>query len=312
MKDTEKALEFKVGLFVLIGTCFIGAMILKFGLIGQGFTTFYQLDVEFPNGSGLIKNSDVQLSGARIGYVVEKPKVTQLMSSVTVPIMVQSSVKIPREMEFRVGSSGLLGDRFVEIVPTIKFDPKKFDSNDPSQVYSPGEKIIGTQAGGLEALQKKGEEVLDKLKDEIDTLKETTLKINNDFLSNTNQKNLTDTFANLKTTSANFADASKNIKTVVQNAQGAVDSAKQTMETANGAANDLRTTIASARQTLDAAKAVIEKASQGNGLIATLLTNRELADNLKALVANLRQRGVLFYRDAAPPRQTPQAPSRSR
>ncbi len=317
-KDAEKALEFKVGLFVLMGMVCIGAMILKFGLIGQGFTNFYQLVVEFPNGSGLIKNSDVQLAGARIGYVVEKPQVTQLMSSVTVPIMIQSKVKIPRESEFRVGSSGLLGDRFVEIVPTAKFDSSKFDPNDPQQVFAPGDKIAGSQAGGLEALQKKGEEVLDKLKDELDTLKETTVKINQDFLSDQNKTNLTDTIANLKTTSAGFVDVSKDVKTLVQNAQGtmdtakeAMDSAKKTMETANGAATDLRTTISSARQTLDSVNVVIKKASQGDGVIANLLTNRELSDNLKALIANLRQRGILFYRDTAP-RQPSQVPARSR
>src|SRR5207302_7057917 len=131
MTNTEKALEFKVGLFVFIGLAFISAMVLKLGLIGQGFKKFYTLTVEFPNASGLIKNSDVQLAGARVGYVVEKPQVTQLASSVLVPINIQSGVKIPRESEFRVGSSGLLGDRFVEIVPTSKFDPKAFDPNDP-------------------------------------------------------------------------------------------------------------------------------------------------------------------------------------
>ena len=305
MKDTEKALEFKVGLFVLTGLAFISVMVLKFGLIGQGFTKFYPLNIEFPNASGLIQNSDVQLAGARIGYVIEKPQVTQMASSVTVPIMIQDGVKIPRETEFRVGSSGLLGDRFVEIVPTAKFNPKEFNPDDPKQVFAPGEKILGSQAGGLEALQKKGEEVLDKLKDEIDELNKATVKLNTGILNDQNTKNLSETFANLKTTSVNFSDASTNLKNVVQNAQGAVDSAKQAMETATGAASDLRTTITSARQTLDAAKVVIQKASQGNGLLANLLSNRELADNVKALVANLRTRGILFYKDA-PPRETPE------
>jgi phospholipid/cholesterol/gamma-HCH transport system substrate-binding protein len=65
------------------------------------------------------------------------------------------------------------------------------------------------------------------------------------------------------------------------------------MNTANGAAGDLRGAIGDARK-------VIRRATEGDGVIAALLTNRELGDNIKALISNLRQRGLLFYRDTAP------------
>ena len=42
---------------------------------------------------------------------------------------------------------------------------------------------------------------------------------------------------------------------------------------------------------------MLAKAQTGNGPIATLLNDRQMSDNLKALVANLREHGILFYKD---------------
>src|SRR5439155_24541913 len=49
---------------------------------------------------------------------------------------------------------------------------------------------------------------------------------------------------------------------------------------------------------------VVRSATQGKGLVATLLNNQQLADDLHALISNLRAHGVLFYRDTAASAQT--------
>jgi len=297
--ETEKGLEIKVGIFVLIGLAFIAVMAVKFGQVGQGFKKFYPLTIEFPNASGLIKNSDVLLAGARIGYVVDRPHVAANASSVSVPLSIVDGIKIPRKAHFQVGSSGLLGDRFVEIVPDVDFDPAKWNAHDPAETWNPGETIKGTQAGGLDVLQKKGEEVFDLLKVEITKLTEVTDKINAGILSDANQRNISDTFAHLKTTSEQLAGTSKNLSVVVQNAQGVVDSTKVTMGTVNSAAGDIRLAVTDVRKVLDTAHGLVAKAQTGDGLIPTLLNNRELSENLRALVINLRTHGILFYKDRA-------------
>ncbi len=297
----ERALELKVGIFVLIGLAFIAFMAFKFGRVGQGFfQSFYTLTVEFPNANGLIKNSDVQLAGARIGYVADKPHIVQSTGNVSVPINIQSAIKIPRQTHFQVGSSGLLGDRFVEVVPDMKFDPSKFNPEDPSQRWNAGETIIGEKSEGpLGPLQKQAEDVFDLLKVEITKLTEVTDKINNDVLSEPNRQNISATFANLKTTTEHIAETTKTLDGVVQNANTVIESTKQTMGTINSTAGDLRSAIGDARKMLDSARGVLNKAQTGDGPLATLLNNRELAENLKALVANLRTHGILFYKDRA-------------
>jgi len=68
---------------------------------------------------------------------------------------------------------------------------------------------------------------------------------------------------------------------------------------------------------LDAATRILNEATKGDGLVPLLLTNQAVADDLRALISNLRRHGVLFYRDSAaklappPPQNTP-APRRTR
>ncbi|MDP9292509.1 MAG: hypothetical protein M3O82_09125, partial [Verrucomicrobiota bacterium] len=233
--------------------------------------------------------------------VSDKPQIATNAGSVSVPLKISEGIKIPRKSRFIVGSSGLLGDRFVEVVPNEDFDAKSFNPDDPTQTWNPNDRIAGSRAGGLDELTKKGGEVMEKLSLEIEDLRAVTANIKTGLFSDANLKNLQDTLANLKTSSASFVDTSKNLNGVVQNAQGvvqsaqgAVDSAKKTMETANTAATNLN-------KVLDSARALVRKAAEGEGLIPTLLNNRELADNVKTLAANLRQRGVLFYKDTKKP-----------
>ena len=298
--NRESALELKAGVFVLIGLVFIAMMAFKFGRLGQGlFQQYYSLTVTFPSADGLIKNSDVQLAGARIGYVAEKPVITPGGSGVTLPLKILSDVKIPRDTTFEVGSSGLLGDKFVDISPKAGFDAGTFNASDPRQVLAPDETVAGSPPGGLlGALQgPKGEQVFDQLTAEIKKLTEVTDKINTGILSTQNQRNITDTFTNLKGASEHFEVASKDLDSVVLGAKGTVDSAKVTLGTVNAAASDVRTAIDDAQKTLDSARAMLAKAQTGNGPIATLLNDQQISDNLKALVANLREHGVLFYKN---------------
>ena len=95
---------------------------------------------------------------------------------------------------------------------------------------------------------------------------------------------------------------------VVQNAKGAVDSANKTLATVNGAAGDVRITLGDAQKAIESAKALLARAQTGGGLIATLVERppaRGKPAGFRGL--NLRQRGVLFYKNSAapPPTATP-------
>lgn len=314
MSNEQSSLEIKVGIFVFVGLVAIAIMAVQFGRLGQGLSKFYELNVELPNASGLLKNSDVQLAGAVVGTVAEKPKNTPgHLGSVTAKLYIKETMKLPRGCTFQVGSSGMMGDKFVNITPPAEFDNSTFNPADPKQVLQPGETIQGSDPSGIEALTKKSEVAMDKLSANLDQLKIAIDKIQTNLLSDANLANVSSAFASIKTTGDNFAEASKKITDVVQGAQEAVNSAKETMvtvrgtvksaektmATANDAANDIRLAISDARGAIHSAQTVLKSAQSGSGTIPMLLTNPEVAENLSALINNIRRHGLLFYRDSS-------------
>lgn len=304
MNTEGRSVEVYVGLFLLLGFAVIAVMVVQFGRVGQGFAKYYEVTVEFPNASGLLKGADVLLAGSRIGHAMDRPFLLVADGfKVGVKLKIQADVKIPRSARFVVNQSGLLGDVFVDVIP-----PEKFDLNDVAQ---PGEMIVGTNKPGLDDLQQKGGAVLEKLTAELDEIRILTANLNANLLGPENLKNLSQTFENLKATSANFAAASEKLDPIFAKADSAVDSTKSTMAHTDQAAAELEKTIAdfrkvaeTANKTLLSAKGMIEtgnkvlqKADRGDGALGVLLSDKETAENLRALVANMRRSGPVFYKN---------------
>ena len=314
MSTERKGMEIYVGLFLFIGLATIAIMVIVFGRVGEGFAKTYPLIVQFPNASGLVKDSDVLLAGARIGKVATHPKLIGSLYAVEVTLKIREEIQVPRTAQFLVGSSGLLGDRFVDVIPPLKFGPE--------DMAEPGSRIIGTRAGGLDDLTQKGGVVMDQLSKELEEIQKITVQLHSGLLSEKNMQNLTEAFANLKTTSVNLNESTKKLEPIFAKADAAMDSAKGTMKTAEDAAAEFKKTVeefrkvaGSANKTMDSAKGLVEsgrslidKANNGQGALGMLLSDRQTAENLRALIANSRRSGFIFYKDREPapaPKPTP-------
>src|SRR2546423_10889518 len=94
--NRDRGLELKVGIFVAIGLAMIGGFVLKFGRLGEGFKIYYDLTVRFKDASGLLKGSDILLSGAKVGRVSGGPRFVREGAGVAVPIRIYEYVKIPK------------------------------------------------------------------------------------------------------------------------------------------------------------------------------------------------------------------------
>ena len=247
----------------------LGALVVQFGRLGEGFKNYYGVTVRFSDASGLLKGSDVLLAGAKIGKVAGGPRMVREGNGVDVPLKIYDYVKIPDGSKFTVGSSGLLGDRFV----SVTMPPGQRKTFLPPNAY-----ISGTRETGIDDLTREGGALVNDLRGTVQKLDTTVTQLNEQALSSTNMENLKSSLAHLDEATGAFADSSKKLGGVIEKADSAMDSAKQ-------AAEDLQK--------------VLSSATQGKGLLAALLTNQELANDLRALIANLRAHGVLFYRDSA-------------
>ncbi|MEP6821966.1 MAG: MlaD family protein [Chthoniobacterales bacterium] len=283
MNQRGKGLEFKVGLFVFVGLAVLAALVVQFGRVNEGFKTYYTVTVQFPNASGLLKGSDVLLAGAKIGRVSGGPKLRSGNEGVFVPLRIFDYVQIPVDSKFLVGSSGLLGDRFVDVQP-----PK----GKPTAFLHANAQITGVRETGMDDLTREGGFLVKDLRDTVKNINGTFTRLNEEALSQANMNSLKSTLERLNETSGTLAESSKKI-------EGVLDKADATMASSKKAADDLQDMIADARKTLAAATSVINEAKSGDGMLATLLGDRAVAKDVRALVSNLRDHGILFYRDSA-------------
>jgi phospholipid/cholesterol/gamma-HCH transport system substrate-binding protein len=281
--QTEKTLELKVGAFVLLGLAGLAALVVQFGRVGEGFKTYYGLTVRFPDASGLLKGSDVLLAGAKIGRVSGGPRLSRSGQGVDVPLRIFDYVRVPAGSKFSVGSSGLLGDRFVAVT---------MPPGEPTEFIARNTTIEGTRETGLDDLTREGGFVMSDLRGAVQNVNTTISRLNDQALSPENMQNLKASVEHLNATTAALAESSKKI-------DGVLDKADATMGSAKKAADDVQSAMADARKTIQAATQVMQEATHGKGLLAALLTDQDLAKDLHALVSNLRAHGILFYRDSS-------------
>jgi ABC-type transporter Mla subunit MlaD len=145
--------------------------------------------------------------------------------------------------------------------------------------------VSGARETGIDDLTREGGALVGDLRGTVAKIDNAVSRLDQDALSQANMQNLKASMQHLNDATGALAESSKKLGNVIEKADSTMDSAKK-------AADDLQGTILEARK-------VFQSATQGKGLLATLLTNQELANDLRALVTNLRAHGVLFYRDSA-------------
>jgi phospholipid/cholesterol/gamma-HCH transport system substrate-binding protein len=106
--------EARVGIFVLLGLIvltFFTFKVSKWGLIAE---KGYRLTVDFDTASGLEPKSDVKMAGVPIGKVEE----IQLVGNrARLVLRIREGIRIPIDSVGSIQTQGLLGEKYVEILP---------------------------------------------------------------------------------------------------------------------------------------------------------------------------------------------------
>jgi phospholipid/cholesterol/gamma-HCH transport system substrate-binding protein len=195
MKQTTN-LETKVGIFLLLGIGLICTLIILFGEMPDLFKPTYSLTVRFPNASGLLKGSDVYLSGALIGKVTTDPQPIPDTQKVEVKLKINKNVGIRQDARYVIGSAGLLGDKFVEVRPVVYADGTPDEKKAPL-VYD-GELIEGEVPTDVNTLMTSAQPLIDRANHIAAQLDDMITRLNTDVLSDTSSKDLKETIAKLR------------------------------------------------------------------------------------------------------------------
>jgi phospholipid/cholesterol/gamma-HCH transport system substrate-binding protein len=120
----DRAIEFKVGLLIVIGLVVFGGFIFILG--NFSFSSGYTLYVDYGFSGNIQPGAPVKVSGIKVGKVEEveflggkKVDKGGRRVQVRLEVWVEDRVKdtIRRDAEFFINTSGVLGEQYLEIVP---------------------------------------------------------------------------------------------------------------------------------------------------------------------------------------------------
>ena len=297
MSATEKRTELFVGLFVFFGLAIMAVLILQFGRFGDRMRESYALSIKFDDATGIFDNVDVRLGGVKIGTVNGKPHPDPSLRGVLVDLTIFTDFQIPRNSAIRIRTAGLMGDSYISVdVP----------DNPSSTHFEPGEKIEGVSGGDLAALTDTAEQLSEQarilmkeltetvadVRNGIDNLNSALNKFDNDILGDENLENVKETIANFKTLSDNLSEASVKLGPAIDEIRGAVHNA-------NGAFEGAQEIVLQLQPVIDDLEKAAGAMNDGDGLLNALLSDAELRADFIALIANLKEHGVLRYKDTA-------------
>ncbi len=113
-KSNHNYFDFAVGSIVLgVATLFFFTSLQKSKISNHNG---YNLIAKFESADGLSSGSDVKISGVKIGSVVSQELDNKTFQAV-VTIKLNNDVKIPTDSSAKVASEGLLGSKYISIVP---------------------------------------------------------------------------------------------------------------------------------------------------------------------------------------------------
>jgi phospholipid/cholesterol/gamma-HCH transport system substrate-binding protein len=173
----EGQLELKVGAFVILAMC-----ALTFFVISISDLSFFKhgkkLQVVFGFANGLRQAAPVRLAGVEAGLVKDLRLYVDhndhKKTKVHVDLWIQEGIEIPVDSRITINQLGLLGEKYIEIVPGTS-----------TQLYPSGAVVIGIDPIPVERVTEQVTVLTQKLETTIDG-------INNGILSEENKKSLSE------------------------------------------------------------------------------------------------------------------------
>ena len=129
--------EVKVGAFALGGAIALAGIITFMGAFSFG-KKGYELRIDYPQVSGLMPGHVVRYAGVQVGTV---KKLNVSPDKVEVIAEIDDNIKIPQGSVFTIAADGIMGEKYVHIVPP----------NKPGQGFiSEGSTLKGVPGGGMD------------------------------------------------------------------------------------------------------------------------------------------------------------------
>ncbi len=305
--------EAKVGMFVLVGILILAYFTLKVGKI-EVTEKGYIIYAVFDTVSGLDEKSVVKMAGVPIGNVVS----IQLENGkAKVRMSIKEDVDIPADSTISLASEGLLGEKYIEIIP----GEEKEEFIQPESVLSkstPGANFdefvrkITIMADDIKKVTESLAEALgeeegkESLKEIVVNLRDSTRVFRD--LMDANEKKIGRILDNLDRLSADLGEVSgeskQDMKTLIANLREFSDTLKErtpeiaskiesTMNQVEGFVSENREDIKEAIENIKSASArldsTLEKIESGEGTIGKLVTDEKAYEDFSSAMDGINR-----------------------
>ncbi len=278
--------EAKVGAFTLAGLALLVSAVLLLSGVSLGGSKGYALYAGFRQVVGIEPQSTVRLSGVPVGAV---RKVVNDGGGVTVTMDIKGDVKIPRGSRVTIGSAGVMGEKFINILP----------AGAENGYVADGDYLIGEDEKGMDTLM----EGIDKTLGQVQEL----LGSVNDVLGNKDlQRSLVQSMVNIQDVTKRLDRTMAVLENLAVSNQGQVTSIltqlnsatagmDRTMQSVEAMMKNLETvgadpqTAENLRQTLSNitdASARVVRITQG---LENVIADEKTQEDLKATIHNARK-----------------------
>ena len=315
MATPSRKTETLVGTFLFLGLGLLGTIILAFGGIQDFFKEQYELKVNFQEASGIVKGSSVRLRGAKIGTVAAKP-VLLGGDKIQVTLRIDADYRIEQGSSFRIGTASLLGDKEIVIMPPVEASGSFLNNGDVVEGLGPdGLERLQSEAASIAAetreVVREARGALVKIEQSVDEIRKvaaqltTTLdKVNGEILSPANLESVSGSLRNLENATAAFAELGDALGPVVGDFRETIrevratnTAVQQAVQKIDPAVEMLPDLIASINRTADSARRAIDQVQEKKGTLGALVADEELKGDMKDFVRNLKENGILRYKD---------------
>jgi phospholipid/cholesterol/gamma-HCH transport system substrate-binding protein len=318
----KRFVEVRVGIFVAICLTLMAWLIWKFGKYEPLTRNTYEITVVFDNVGGIVKDAGVLYGGIKVGSVRDITLDQTGLLKVNVKLAIFNGVKIRSDSKFVINQSGLLGDRYVDVIP----------QSATAGFIKPGDVLAGSSSVDLTEAIRSVVDVLHLAAGTIARVDKAIQRIDETVLNRESLEHIQSAMANLDATSSNAVGLSLSLRTVVDESRGKVDNTLTKFSGAadnlNHASEDVRGLVSNAngvvvenRENIRIAvdklaessrqlQDILARLEKGEGTAGKLLVDPTLHDEIVHLVQNWRKYGLLYKEGNRPPARSTEEPRR--
>ena len=295
----KRSVEIRVGIFVAICLAAVAGLILKFGKYEQLGTKSYQLTVVFSNVGGIVRDANVLYGGISVGKVRDITLDQQGLLKVNVKLDIYETVKIRKDAKFVINQSGLLGDRYIDVMP----------QGATAEFLGPGDTVEGSTSVDLSEAIHSVVDVLHQAAGTIARVDKAIQRIDETVLSRQSLDHIDSSLVNIDMATSNAVSLTLSLRGIVNENRGKVDNtltkfsdaadnlnqtSKNIDQVVTANQDDIRTATKKLAQSAERLNDILAHLENGQGTVGKLLVDPTLHDEIVHLVQNWRKYGLLY------------------